>query len=74
MNVVRKARNIEEVKQQIDNFVKQIVKQKGYSCSGIRKTPIRQDEACMTQHSQDSQEDPEPPVDEGLVLYVTLRR
>ena len=73
MNFVQTAKNVEEVKLQIDNLAKSL-RQKCYSNSEIRKSAIQQDLAVIT-HQEHSLTDESELRDseEGVILYIVLK-
>ena len=73
MNFVQTAKNLEEVKLQIDNLAKSL-RQKCYSNSEIRKSAIQQDFAVITHQEHSMTEDSElRDSEEGVILYIVLK-
>ena len=72
MNLVSTARNIAEVKLQIDKLARNLG-QKSYSNSEIRKTTIQQDVAVINELEHQMANDPDKIETEGLILYVVLK-
>ena len=73
MNFVQTAKNVEEVKLQIDNLAKSL-RPKCYSNSEIRKSAIQQDLAVITHQDQSTPEDSELRYSEGVILYIVLKQ
>ena len=73
MNFVQTAKNLEEVKLQIDNLAKSL-RQKCYSNSEIRKSAIQQDFAVITHQEHSITDDSElRSSEEGVILYIVLK-
>ena len=73
MNFVQTAKNVEEVKLQIDNLAKSL-RPKCYLNSEIRKTTIQQDLAVITHQDQSTLDDSDLRDSEGVILYIVLKQ
>ena len=71
MNFVQTAKNVEEVKLQIDNLAKRL-RQKCFSNSEIRKSAIHQDLAVITHQEHSMSDDSDLKESEGVLLYIVL--
>ena len=72
MNFVQTAKNVEEVKLQIDNLAKRL-RQKSFSNSEIRKSAIHQDLAVITHQEHSLSDDSDLRESEGVLLYIVLK-
>ena len=72
MNFVQTAKNVEEVKLQIDILAERL-RQKCYSNSEIRKSAIQQDLAVITNQEHSEPADCELRDSEGVILYLVLK-
>ena len=72
MNFVQTAKNVEDVKLQIDNLAKSL-RQKSFSNSEIRKSAIHQDLAVITHQEHSLSDDSNLRESEGVLLYIVLK-
>ena len=72
MNFVQTAKNVQEVKLQIDNLAKSLVR-KCYSTAEIRKSAIHQDSAVITYQEHTIPDDSDLRDSDGVVLYIVLK-
>ena len=72
MNIVQTAKNVQEVKLQIDNLAKSLIR-KFYSNAEIRKSAIHQDSAVITHEEHTTPDDSDLRDSDGVILYIVLK-